>query len=220
MVSKSQKVGIAVLAIIVILAAASIYESKQVHYGDITFPGGTSNTSGGSGGKLGVGLTIEFADGTTKNIDPSQVQFTLFPLTVYLQGQAIKSVTWHAYVQLDWEGTMTSLELKGPMELKSNTGVQLRKENMLKTYTSANLPGKGAWFEMWKFSLTAEEIEYNLPQTGDYTLTCTINVTATANFSSGTQSVKTASASANMPIHIDASGITAILCNVQPQIFT
>jgi hypothetical protein len=220
MVSKSQKVGIAVLVIIVILAVASIYESKQVHYGGVTFPGGSSSTSGGSGGKLGVGLTIEFADGTTKDVDPSQIQYTLFPLTVYFQGQAIKSVTWHAYVQLDWEGTMTSLELKGPMEVKSNTGVQLRKENMLKTYSSSNLPPKGGWFEMWKFSLTAEDIEYSLPQTGDYTLTCTINVTATAMFSSGQQSVKTASASGNMPIHIDASGITAMLCDVQVQIFT
>ncbi|MGB9672012.1 MAG: hypothetical protein ACPLZY_02575, partial [Candidatus Norongarragalinales archaeon] len=116
-------------------------------------------------------------------------------------------------------GTMTSLELKGPMEVKSNTGVQLRKENMLKTYTQSNLPNKVAWFEMWKFSLTAEDIEYSLPQTGDYTLTCTINVTATAMFSSGTQSVKTASASGNLPIRIEVSGITALLCDIQVQTF-
>jgi hypothetical protein len=214
MVSKSQKVGLAVLAVIIIFAGITIYESKQ------ELPGSSSSTSGGSGGKLGVGLTIEFADGTTKEVDPSQITFTLFPLTVYFQGQAIKSVTWHAYVQLDWTGTLTSLELKGPMELKSNTGVQLRKENMLKTYTSANLPPKGGWFEMWKFSLTAEEIEYSIPQTGDYTLTCTVSVTATATFSTGLQSVKSASASGNMPIRIDVAGLTALVCDVQAQIFT
>jgi hypothetical protein len=164
-------------------------------------------------------MTITFADGSTKEVDPSQIQFTLFPLTVYFEGEPISSVTWHAYVQLDWVGTMTSLELKGPMEVKSNTGVQLRKENMLKTYTQSNLPPKGGWFEMWKFSLTAADIEYSLSQTGDYTLTCTISVTATAMFSSGLQSVKTASASGNMPIRIEASGITSLLCDIQVQIF-
>jgi RNA 3'-terminal phosphate cyclase len=81
------------------------------------------------------------------------------------------------------------------------------------------MPNKNAWFEIWSFSLTAEDIEYSLPQTGDYTLTCTINVTATANFSSGLQSVKTASASANLPIRIEVSGITSLLCDIQVQVF-
>ncbi|MGB9672371.1 MAG: hypothetical protein ACPLZY_04415, partial [Candidatus Norongarragalinales archaeon] len=140
--------GLVALAIVVILlAGAYVYVKNTVHYGDVSFPGSSSSTSGGAGGKLGVGVTIEFVDGSIKDVDPSQIQFTLFPLTVYFQGQAIKSVTWHTYVQLDWTGTITSLELKGPMEVKSNTGVQLRKENMLKTYTQSNLPNKGAWFE-------------------------------------------------------------------------
>jgi len=202
--------------IIVGILYLGLYQNFQ--WGNDIQPG-TEGQTAASGGKLGVGMTITFADGSSREVDPSQIQFTLFPLTVYFEGQPISSVTWHAYVQLDWVGTMTSLELKGPMEVKSNTGVQLRKENMLKTYTSSNLPPKGGWFEMWKFSLTAADIEYSLPQTGDYTLTCTINVTATAMFSSGLQSVKTASASGNMPIRIEVSGITSLLCDIQVQIF-
>ena len=220
MTSKSRvNIGLVVLAIIILIVAGYFYIKNTTHYGDVEFPGSSGSTSGGAGGKLGVGLTIEFADGTTKEVDPSQIQYTLFPLTVYFQGQAIKSVTWHAYAQLDWVGEMTSLQLSGPMTVKSNTGVTLRSEGMLRTYTSSNMPNKNAWFEIWSFSLTAEDIEYSLPQTGDYTLTCTINVTATANFSNGLQSVKTASASGNLPIHIDASGISSLLCDIQVQTF-
>jgi len=219
MADKSQKVGFVILAVIIILAGITIYASQNIHYGGVEFPGSSGSTSGGSGGKLGVGLTIVFADGTTKEVDPSQIQYTLFPLTVYFQGQAIKSVTWHAYVQLDWAGTMTSLQLSGPMTVKSNTGTTLHSENMLRTYTSSNMPNKNTWFEIWSFSLTADDIQYSLPQTGDYTLTCTVNITATANFSDGLQSVKTASASGNLPIHIDASGISSLLCDIQVQTF-
>ena len=204
--------------IIVGILYLGLYQNFQWGEGGTSSNGGSSETSSSSG-KLGVGMTITFADGSTREVNPSQIQFTLFPLTVYFQDQPISSITWHAYVQLDWTGDMTSLELKGPMEVKSNTGVQLRKENMLKTYTSANLPSKGVWFEMWKFSLTAQDIEYSLATSGDYTLTCMINVTATAVFSSGLQSVKTASASGNMPIRIEVSGITSLLCDIQVQIF-
>jgi hypothetical protein len=204
--------------IIVGILYLGLYQNFQWGEGGTSSNGGSSETSSSSG-KLGVGMTITFADGSTREVNPSQIQFTLFPLTVYFQDQPISSITWHAYVQLDWTGDMTSLELKGPMEVKSNTGVQLRKENMLKTYTSANLPSKGVWFEMWKFSLTAQDIEYSLATSGDYTLTCMINVTATAMFSSGLQSVKTASASGNIPIKIQASGLTALLCDIQVQTF-
>lgn len=206
------------LLILVGILYTGLYQNFQWHEGESTGNGGPSGTAS-SGGKIGVGMTITFADGSTQEIHPSQIQFTLFPLTVYVQNQPISSITWRAYVQLDWVGEMTSLELKGPMEVKSNTGVLLRKENMLKTYASANLPSKGAWFEMWKFSLTAGDIEYSLGASGDYTLTCTVNVTATAMFSNGLQSVKTASASGNLPIKIELSGITSLLCDIQVQIF-
>ncbi|MEM3760156.1 MAG: hypothetical protein QXZ02_03475 [Candidatus Bathyarchaeia archaeon] len=208
-------IGLIILAGILYLG---LYKNFQWGEGGISGNGGSNGTVS-SGGKIGVGMTITYADGSTQTVDPSQIQFTLFPLTVYVQNQPISSITWHAYIQLDWVGDMTSLELKGPMEVKSNTGVTLRKENMLKTYTSSNLPNKGAWFEMWKFTLTANDIEYSLGASGDYTLTCTVNVTATAMFSSGLQSVKTASASGNLPIKIQASGLTALLCDVQVQIF-
>lgn len=212
--------SVSTLIVVVLLCAVAYYlVTHPVHYGDVQFPGSDNSQTQSSGGKLGVGLTIEFADGTTKDVEPSQIQYTLFPLTVYFQGQAIKSVTWRAYVQLDWTGDMTSLQFSGPMEVKSNTGVSLRKEGILKNYASSNLPNKNTWVEIWSFSLTAEDIEYSLQQTGDYTLTCTVNVTATAMFSSGTQSVKTASASGNLPIHIEASGITALLCDIQAQVF-
>lgn len=178
--------------------------------------GGTSTTNG-TGGKLGVGVTIEFADGTAQTVDPSQIQYTLFPLTVYFEGRQVSKITWHCYVQLDWIGDITSLELRGPMEVKSET-VTLRREGMLKTYSSSDLPAKNAWFEMWKFSLDAAEIEYSLGD-GDFTLTCTANVTATAMFSTGQTSIKTASAKGNLPITIEAAGLTALLCDVQVQIF-
>lgn len=217
--SSQKTLSLLLIAILAVAVAMFYYAALMPNEGNTGIGEHGNGTQGGSGGKLGVGVTVEFFDGTTKTVDPSQIQYTLFPLTVYFQGQPIKSVTWHAYVQVDWVGDLTSLELKGPMEVRSDTGVLLRKENMLKSYSSSDPPPKNQWFEMWKFSLTAEDIEYSLPQTGDYTLKCSINVTATAMFASGVSSVKTASASGNLPISIQVSGLTVLYADIQVQIF-
>lgn len=205
--------GILMLILIVILGAIIYFEVSSVHYGGVQIPGQQT-----SGGKLGVGMTIEFADGTTRTVDPSQITYTLFPFTVYFQGQPVSKITWHCFVLLDWAGDLTSLELNGPMEVKSNTGVTLRKENMLKTYTSTSPPAKNQWFELWKFTLEAGDIEYSLGS-GSFTLTCTVTVNAVARFSTGTESAKSASASGNLPISIEAAGLLALLCETQVQIF-
>jgi hypothetical protein len=217
--NKQINFGLALIGLLILVAIAYYAISE----GYFQFPSagtGTGRTGTSDSGKIGVGVTIEFTDGSTKTVDPSQIQYTLFPLTVYFQGQAVKSITWHTYVLLDWQGDLTSLELKGPMTLKSDTGVTLRNEGMLKSYSAGSLPTKNQWFEMWKFTLDAADIEYSLPKTGDYTLTCLANVTATAMFSTGLQSVKTASTSSNLPITIQLSGLTVLSVDIQAQIFT
>jgi hypothetical protein len=121
------------------------------------------------------------------------------------------------YVYLDWTGELTSLELKGPMTVASNTGVTVRKENMWrKTGVNWNMPSKGSWVEMWRFTLEAGDIEYSLGG-GDYILTCTSSVTATATFSNGASNSLTAEAKANLQIHIEAQQLTVLKVDIQSQ---
>jgi hypothetical protein len=94
--------------------------------------GGTTPSQGSnvkSNGGAGLGVIITYKDGRTKAILPEQIRYSLFPLTVYCEGEPISKITWVTYVYLDWTGELTSLELKGPMTVASNTGVTLRKEN-------------------------------------------------------------------------------------------
>jgi hypothetical protein len=182
--------------------------------------GGTTQSQGSnvkSNGGAGLGVIITYADGRTQAILPEQIRYSLFPLTVYCEGEPISKITWVTYVYLDWTGELTCIELKGPMTVASNTGVTLRKENMWrKTGVNWNMPSKGSWVEIWRFTLEAGDIEYSLGG-GDYTLTCTSSVSATATFSNGASNSLSAEAKANLQIHIEAPRLTVLKVDIQSQ---
>jgi hypothetical protein len=182
--------------------------------------GGTTPSQGSnvkSNGGAGLGVIITYKDGRTKEILPEQIRYSLFPLTVYCEGEPISKITWVTYVYLDWTGELTCIELKGPMTVASNTGVRLRTENMWrKTGVNWNKPPKADWVEMWRFTLEDVDIEAML-SSGTYTLTCTSNVTATAMFSTGVSNTLNAVARANLQIQVQAAGLSVLRVDIQSQ---
>lgn len=173
-------------------------------------------------GALGVGVTITFIDGSTREVSPENLSLQIFPFTVYFQGQEVSSIRWHTFVYVDWNGDLTSLEVSGPMEVVCvETGQLLRREGMLRQYSGSTAP-KAQWIDFWSFELTADDIEYDLAVhgSGEYTLRCTSTVTAEAMFSSGVSDSKSTSAYANLPISLSTSGLSVLEVDVQPQIFT
>lgn len=208
------------VALILVLLALVVVALNQQGY--INFPIPNGGSQGGSAtlgvaGKVGIGVTVEFADGSIKEVTPSTL--TLIPLTVYFQGQPISKITWNTAVLIDWSGgDLTSLTLSGPMEVKANTGIVLRKENTYRAYSGSNMAPKNQLFTYWSFSLEASEIEYDLGG-GSFTLTCTISLNATAMFSSGTSDSKSATTSTNVPIEITSAGLSVLQVSITPQIF-
>ena len=223
--SKAGKLALLLIALALLgFIAYQIYIGiSNIHYGDVHLPpndyeegvnGGSVFTSKGG---AGLGVIITYANGRTQQILPEQIRYSLFPLTVYCEGEPIKKITWVTFVQLDWTGELTCLELKGPMSVTSNTGVTVRKENMWrKTGVNWDMPSKGSWVEIWRFTLEAGDIEYALGG-GTYTLTCTSTVTATATFSNGASNTLSAEAKANLQITIEAPGLTVLRVDIQSQ---
>lgn len=124
-------VAVLFLALMLIIGVVFYVATHEVHYGGVEAPSGEGTGNVASSGKVGLGVIVEYADGRVQAIDPSQIQFTLFPLTVYCSGEPIKRVTWVVYVYLDWDGELTCLELKGPIKATAGS-VTLRTENMWK----------------------------------------------------------------------------------------
>jgi hypothetical protein len=182
--------------------------------------GGTTPSQGSnvkSNGGAGLGVIITYKDGRTQAILPEQIRYSLFPLTVYCEGEPISKITWVTYVYLDWTGELTCIELKGPMTVASNTGVRLRTENMWrKSGVNWDKPPKADWVEMWRFTLEDVDIEAML-SSGSYTLTCTSNVTATATFSTGVSNTLNAVARANLQIQVQAAGLSVLRVDIQSQ---
>lgn len=210
------------LAIVLALFAGFIY-FVQTYYGEWSTSTSEGSQTGGqtsgqptSSGKVGLGVIVEYADGRVQAIDPSQIQFTLFPLTVYCSGEPIKRVTWVVYVYLDWDGELTCLELKGPIKATAGS-VTLRTENMWKK-TSVNMQmsnvKKADYFEMWRMWLDDVDIEAALGS-GTYRIVATANVTAIATFSTGVTSTKSAAVQAGIEVQIVAAGLKAMLVDIQ-----
>ncbi|MEM2591780.1 MAG: hypothetical protein QXI60_04265 [Thermofilaceae archaeon] len=219
---KGLTAGLALALIVVLVLFAGFVYFVQTYYGGAWFTGGTSgdqtggSTGTGASGKVGLGVIVEYADGRVQTVDPRQIQFQLFPLTVYCNGEPIKKVTWAVYVYLDWSGELTCLELKGPLSVTAGNTL-LRKENMWKK-TGVNMQlsdvKKASYFEMWRMSLDAADIEASLGS-GTYRIVATANVTAIATFSTGATDTKNAVAQAGIEVQIEAAGLKAMLIDVQ-----
>ena len=168
-----------------------------------------------SEGQLCMGVTVQFKDGTQHTVGPEEIVFTLFPMTIYFEGKEVSSIWWHCNVLVDWIGDITSFKVTGNMKVTTE-GITLRSENILKSYTSVDLP-KNQWFEVWKFGLDALDIEFSLGS-GDYTLLGETTLQAEVIFSDAHTESSEATGSANLPIFIEEGTLTVFSVEIQPQI--
>ena len=111
----------------------------------------------GEHGSLGLGVTIKFKDGTTQEYKPSGSN--LFPLTIFIDGVEIESITWTIWMKADWTGTLDSLDATGDIEVWTMTGPILIGSS---TINYNGVPLKNDWQEIDSLTLTDTEIESNL----------------------------------------------------------
>ena len=169
-------------------------------------------------GSTGVGVIVHYTDGSSKEVSPEGSVFNL-PFAVYFDGQEVDYIEWSLAACVDWQGDLTSLKVSGTMQvIAQETGITLRSEGVLKTFYSGDV-SDNQWFEIWSFSLDAEEIQYDLSD-GDYTLVCSAGLTFEAMFATGNKSSGSASPSANLPITVETDKILAIMCEIQPAVIT
>ena len=170
------------------------------------------------GGSTSIGLVVHYVDGTSKEVSPEGSIFNL-PFTVYFEGQEVDYIEWSVAACVDWQGDLTNLKVSGTMQVVAQeTGITLRSEGILKTFYSGDI-SDNQWFEIWSFSLDAEEIQYDLSD-GDYTLVCSAGLTFEAAFATGNKSSGSASPSANLPVTVETDKILAIMCEIQPAVIT
>ena len=229
---------IVILVVAVIFIGPTIFQgfsnlgkdlSNWVKYGwqDETANGGSTTnggptdqnkTEGEYGGSAGVGVIVHYADGSSKEVSPEGSVFNL-PFAVYFEGQEVDYIEWSLAACVDWQGDLTNLKVSGTMQVVAQeTGTTLRSEGVLKTFYAGDISDNQR-FEIWSFSLEAEDIQYSLSD-GDYILVCSAGLDFEAMFASGNKSTGTASPSTNLPVTVETDKIMAIMCEIQPAVIT
>ncbi len=171
-------------------------------------------------GYSSIGIKIYFKDGTTQDMEPDQVSFYIFPLSVYVGGKEVDHVDFALWAKATWTGTMTNLKVTGTLKVRADpttaSEVLLRSEGMLKNYASLQ---QDTWFEVWKFSLTGDDISYSLTD-GDHQLVTQADpCTFTAAYSDA--STKTINLTGNdapnssMTVKVQKGGTLAIYAEVR-----
>jgi len=185
---------------------------------ETTYQEETENPTREYSGSAGVGVTVHYTDGTSKEVSPEGSVFNL-PFAVYFDGQDVDYIEWSLAACVDWQGDLTSLKVSGTMQvIAQETGTTLRSEGILKTFYSGDV-SDNQWFEIWSFTLEAEDIQYSLSD-GSYTLVCSAGLDFEALFTSGNKSMGTASPSTNLPVSVETDKIMAIMCEIQPAVIT
>lgn len=180
---------------------------------DVDENGIESNTE-----EMGLGIIVQFIDGTQKTVSPEDMTFTLFPMTVYFEGKEVASIWWSCYLLVDWTGDLSYLKLQGPLEVTvpEEGDLCLRKEGMLRNYGPEDLTA-GEWKEVWKFGLEAWDIEYSLGS-GDFTLKADVSVNVEVMFESGVKETKEGQATSSLSISIEGSQLTVFSVDIQTTI--
>lgn len=111
----------------------------------------------GEYGSLGLGVTIKFKDGTIQEYKPSGSN--LFPLTIFIDGVEIESITWTIWMFADWTGTLDSLDATGDIEVWTMTGSILVGSTPI---SYIGVPLKNDWQEIDSLTLTDTQIESKL----------------------------------------------------------
>ena len=167
-----------------------------------------------SEGQIGMGITVQFKDGTQHSIEPQDLVFTLFPMTVYFEGREVEAIKWHFWMLVDWAGDLNSFTVKGylQIEVPEDMGV-LKHVDIDKTYGS-DLP-KNDWFEVAEIVIIADHIE--VLGDGDHVLRGYGSVEVQAVFPNTTDD-RNARCESNLPISISLGTLTVFSFETQVQV--
>ncbi|MEM2129172.1 MAG: hypothetical protein QXZ70_01095 [Candidatus Bathyarchaeia archaeon] len=171
-------------------------------------------------GYSSIGIKIYFKDGSVQDLEPDQVSFYIFPLSVYVGGKEIDHIEFALWAKATWTGTLTNLKISGTLRVRADPStaneVTLRSEGMLKNYASLQ---QDTWFEVWKFSLRSEDISYSLSDGDHQLLTQADPCTFTATYSDATTKTITLTGNdapnSSMTVKVQKGGTLAIYAEVR-----
>lgn len=170
---------------------------------------------------LGFGVVVQFKDGTTKQIKTQS--YSIFPLSIYLDGKEIESLNLTAQAKIKWNGELTSLNANGKFtaftswdadRLNMDYWGYLPEQEYDKTL---DIPEEDTWFIIETRILTPAQIEPYLTQgTGKYVLWNNVFLELNASFEDGVIDTESDSAQANLIIDYKETGINGLELEIDP----
>lgn len=154
---------------------------------------------GGWGGGAGIALTINYADGTTENIEPENrprwVGLFGTALSIQVMDKPISSMDCRVKYKADWTGTVTSYSMSGSLKLYVNNAVK-----QTWTITKPSTISKGFWKDLLSKTVSESAFSVWVGTDGSHTLRLDSTVTLSMTFSDGSSHTKTASDTVSLTI--------------------
>lgn len=136
---------------------------------------------GDSLGVMGIGMTIEFADGHTETIHPEDAG-PLMPLRVDFGGDRIISLTYELHVKASWSGNLLQSQGTGAIGCYRNQGNATIGEAII---GYGGIPINGSWNKVGWLTVTDTEIEAICFADGPYQLDGYATYASTWTFEGG-----------------------------------
>lgn len=167
-----------------------------------------------SEGQIGMGITVQFKDGTQHSIKPEDLVFTLFPMTVYFEGREVEAIKWHFWMLVDWAGDLNSFTVDGylQIEVPAERGT-LKHVDVSEVYGS-DMP-RNEWFEVAEIAIIADHVE--VLGDGDHVLMGYGSVEVQAVFPNTTDD-RNARCESTLPISISLGTLTVFSFETQVQV--
>jgi len=171
--------------------------------------------------RLGFGAVVQFKDGTTKEIKPQS--YSIFPLSIYLDGKEIESLNLTAQAKIKWHGSLSTLHANGKFVAFTTWNEDPLNMDLMGFLPEFEydkdiaIPEQDTWFIIETRILTPTQIEPYLTQgTGGYTLWNTVHLELSASFENGVIDTESDSAQANLVIDYKATGINGLELELDP----
>lgn len=187
-----------------------------VKYG---FEDGDNGNGDESEGKLSMGVTVQFKDGTQQTVKPEDLVFTLFPMTVYFEDKEVARIKFDCIMLLDWSGELKSFTVDGSIIIAGETERENEVDTVLKRIEINEVYGdevpRNAWFCVDSIVIEAENIE--ILGDGDWFLRGYTRVDVQAEFPQATDT-RSATARAEIPISIVHGTLTVFSVAIETEV--
>jgi len=170
----------------------------------------------------GMGITIYFADGTSKEIEPQT--FSIMPLSLFFEGKEFTKIVYEASAKVNWAGgELTSMTIQGfissSVRKQGELSKSIRMDNIDKVVSP--LPEKDVWFVVTTHEVSNTEIKNELKEhgygDGQYVVSCVFDVYVTATFDTGQLSGEQGTTIAELEINYSEPAVTALSIKISSQ---